>query len=375
MLINMDNAIKVRESAEFKGYASDPIALYKKAQDAKLSVSAYLESLDPTPTDPETGLRACPLDAFERQLAAAGIVLTGANQIKVSELAASDNVYLMPELVLREIQAGMAMSPRYDSRDCIAMSVPTKAATYHPLYIPDLNLDAGEPRNTKSLGRRAAKGKGGAFPVSSIYTREKDIVVQDYGRSIEASYSVIRDYPWEEFAYFLRLIGAQISVDELMDIYDLGINGDGTVGSATDTFGGVAGTLAFSDLIANVTSYNAPFHMDRILAPQGAVEDILSMSQFSDPLAFQGKVFQATGEFVDPMGAKIKHVDATPGATPTATVIVTLSSKHAVREVVSQPLSIEADKIINRKMEQCVVSIEKAYSIICDGALKRIVYT
>jgi hypothetical protein len=371
----MDNTVKLRDTAEFKGYASDPIALYKKAQDMKLSVTGYLESLDPTPVDPETGLRACPLDAFERQLAAAGLVLTGQNQMKVADLAASDNVYLMPELVLREIQAGMAMSSRYDARDCIAMSVPTKGATYHPLYIPDLNLDAGEARNTKSLGRRAAKGKGGAFPVSSIYTREKDIALQDYGRTIEAAYSVIRDYPWEEFAMFLRLIGAQIAVDELQDIYDLGIHGDGTVGAATDTFAGVAGTIAYSDLITNVTSFSAPYRMDRILAPQGACEDILSLPQFSDPLAFPGKVFQSTGEFVDAMGAKMKQVDATPGATPTATVIVTLSSKHAVREVVGQPLSVEADKIINRKMEECVVSMEKAFSIVCDGALKRIVYT
>jgi hypothetical protein len=75
------------------------------------------------------------------------------------------------------------------------------------------------------------------------------------------------------------------------------------------------------------------------------------------------------------MGGKLKHVRDVPGGAPTGTVMVTLDHRFAVRKAVNQPLSVEADKIINRKFEEAVVSEAKRFVIIADGALKRIVWT
>ena len=373
-MIDITNAKKLHASDQFKAYRSDPLSLYKDCQTNRESVSAMLERLDPSERD-SSGKIVSELNALERHLAAADIALSGPKQAKVEDLAAGDVSYLMPELVLRTIEEGRMVNERYSAEDCIAATVPHKGATYHPLYIPNLNTTAASAsQRDKSLGRRAASGKGGAFPVLSVDRREKDVVVRDYGRTIECAYSVIRDYAWQDFAIILHLIGAQLASDDLQDIYDLGITGDGTVGAATNTFAGVAGTLAYTDLMTNYISFGSPFAMDRILAPVQSFTTILAMAQFQDPLAFN-KVFQASGLPVTPFGAKLKEVDAVPGATPTGTVIVTLDSRYAVRKTVVAPLSVEAEKIINRKYESATVSEEKVFSIIADGALKRILWT
>jgi len=368
-LIDLEKSREI--ASEFDKYQKDGLKLYKDLQGARVSLSERLEELDPTPRDTD-GNAVTPTDAFTRHLAVKEIELKGNNQFSIEKLANTAE-YLMPELVLREVKAGMDVKEKFSCKDCIAVSIASKGSHYHPLYIPDMNLASLRTRRDKSLGGRAASGKGGAFPVVSIVRREKDIVVNDNGRIIESAYSVIKDYGWSDFAVFLRLIGAQFSADKLQDIYDLGITGDGTVGAATNTFAGVAATLAYTDLIENETAYEAPFSMSRILAPGQSVRTILAMAQFQDPLA--GWEYQRTGKMVTPLGAKVKQVNATPGATPVGTVIVTLDDRFAVKEVINETLSVEADKIISRKFEEAVISEASRFCIIADGAVRRIVWT
>lgn len=369
-MIDLDKTKEV--ASEFDKYkGSGAIDLYKHTQQAKISVSDYMESLDPTELD-ENGKPVHELDALERHLMVKDVKLSGDGQFTIAQL--SDKVeYLMPELILREVRAGMNVSAKYSYLDCIAISVPSPTATYHPLYIPDLNLSSVRSRREKSQSSRANSGKGGEFHKLSVSRREKDIVIEDNGIQVEASYSVIRDYGWTDFAILLQLVGAQLAADKLQDIYDLGITGDGTVGAATNTFNGAGGTLAYTDLVRNQTQYDSPFVMSRILSPQQSVETILALAQFQDP--FAGWEFQRTGKMVTPMGALMKQINATPGSTPTGTVIVTLDHRFAVREAVNEALSVEAEKIINRKYENAVISEMAKFSIIADGALKRIIWT
>lgn len=368
MYIDLTKAREV--SSEFDKYQSDPLALYVDLQKQGMSLTERFEELDPSDVNEEgekTGV-----DALTRYLMINDIQLTGKNAISLEQLGAQAQ-FLVPELVLRNVQMGMDVAAQFSYKDCIAVTIPIKGIHYHPLYIPDLDRDSIRNRREKSAGARANAGKGGEFPVLSIGAREKDIVLEDIGRTIEAEYDVIKNYPFQEFAVLLQLIGAQMAADKLQNVYDLGITGDGTVGAATDTFAGAAGTLAYTDLIDNSTNFNSPFIMGRILGPQESVQTILAMAQFQDPLA--GWEYQKTGKMVTPMGALLKQVGPTPGNTPTGTVIVSLDQRYAAKEVVSAPLGVEADKIINRKFEQAVISEKSRICIIADGALKRIVWT
>jgi len=364
----LENTKKAADQiAQFK---SSPLPLYKQLKSDKLSLTEYLEQIDPTPKD-ENGKPLIQLDAFERLLMLNDVKLSGPGSFTLEQLHKQVE-YLMPELVLREIKAGMSVDPLYDPKDCIAASVPSKA-TYNPLYIPNQVRNTVQTRRDKSLGARANTSKGGEFPVVQICRREKTIQVEDLGKQIEAPYNLIKDYGWEDFAIFLRLVGAQLAADDLQDIYDIGITGDGTVGAAPNTFAGVAGTLAYTDLIRNWTSFGPPFKMSRVLAPVQSLETILAMAQFQDPEA--GFEFQRTGNPVTPMGARLKQIDVVPGATPVGTVIVTLDHRFAIREVFNEDLTVESEAIIARKYEKAVVSQAKRFCVIADGAIKRIVWT
>ncbi len=368
MIINLDKAQEIK--SEFDKYKSDALSLYKHCQSSNMSVSDYLEKLDPSERNEEGNVTG--IDAFTRHMMVMDLQVAGNNALTLEKLGAQAE-YLMPELILRTVKKGMEVAAQFSYLDCLAAVVPVKGIHYHPLYIPDLDRDSVRNRREKSAGARANSGKGGEFPVLSISAREKDIVAEDIGRVIEAEYAVIKDYPFQEFAVLLMLIGAQLAADKLQNLYDLGITGDGTVGAATNTFSGAAGTLAYSDLVDNTVSFNSPFVMNCMLAPQQSVENILTMAQFQDPLA--GWEFQRTGKFVTPMGASLKQVGATPGSVPTGTVMVTLDKRYAAKEIVSQPLGVEADKIIERKFEQAVVSEKSRMCVIADGAVKRIVWT
>ncbi len=372
MYTNIDlSTAKTVQQDFLKGYQGSPIKLYQDLQGSNLSLSDKLEELDPSELD-EQG-KPKHLDALQRQLVVNEIQLTGPKAVTIEQLAIPANMVLMPELVLREIIAGMGMASRSDYRKLVATRNVITGAKYHPIYIPNQNLTDKVGRAAKTLAKRASVGQGAEFPKLTFRYREKDITVKDYGRALAVTYKVIKNMPWEEFRIILHLIGVQLVADMIFDIYDLGINGDGTVGAATNTFSGTAGTLTYQDLVDNYVSFDEAFSMNALLCPQTSLETILVLPQFQDPQA--GFEFQRTGKMVTPIGGELFQIYTTAGGVPAAKVIVTLDRRFAVRETNSQVLMVEADKIINQKFEEAVISQETVFSILADGALSRIVWT
>jgi len=77
------------------------------------------------------------------------------------------------------------------------------------------------------------------------------------------------------------------------------------------------------------------------------------------------EAFQRSGDFRSllPLNARLVIV---PHAT--ATKVLGLDRRFAVRESVAQPLMIEAEKVIAQKLESAVVSKESVYTVMVDGA-------
>lgn len=372
--INLD-AAKKNFTGFLGGFKGDPYRLYTELESEHVNLSEKLETLDPTERD-ENGKNVGTVDALERICMAADLQLVGRNAITVEKLAQGAMV-LMPELVRRTILAGMQMASRSGYKKLVAVTVPNPGASYHPVYIPEMDTGSTQAKKldktSKSMGRRAASGKGGAFPVTSVRYREKDIKVRDYGRQFDVSYKILRNMPWSEFSLFLKLIGVQLAADKLFDVYDQAITGDGTTGAATDVFNGTSGSLTYQDLVHAFLSFDQAFTLNAVLASKTALETILVMPQFQDPNA--GFKFQNSGELMTPLGAEMFQVDTTAAGAPTATVIAVMDKRFAVREAIAQPLMVEAKKIIELKFEEAVISEESVFSVIADGALKRIVYT
>jgi hypothetical protein len=369
MILNLDTAKTA--SAEIQRIAAkDPMDLYRQLQHEKTSLSDFLENLDPTERD-ENG-KPLTVDALQRYLMVNEVRLSGPRAITLQKLMESSSIAVLPELVRREVMSGMTMNANTDYSDLVATVVPNDGATYHPLYIPGLDIDTVVTRRQKSLAKRASIDKGGEFAVTTLRYRDKDIVLGDYGRQIEAPYSYLSGKSWPEIAVFLKLIGAQIAIDMIYDIYFVCLFGDGTTGAPTNVFNGAPGVLAYSDLTHAFTSFTSPFTMNRMICPVAIEETILQMAQFQDPLA--GWEFQKTGKPVTPMGSKIVRVQTTPGGAPAVNTMIVLDKNFAVRQVTNGELMVEAEKIISRRFEKAVVSQECSFCNIANGAVKQITF-
>ena len=82
---------------------------------------------------------------------------------------------------------------------------------------------------------------------------------------------------------------------------------------------------------------------------------------FKDPLA--GYRFQGRGEMFSPLGASLVRCD-----NVATDLVVGLDSRFAVEEVITQPLMVEYDKIIEQRFEEAVISESVAYAKVISEA-------
>lgn len=243
-------------------------------------------------------------------------------------------------------------------QDLIATVVYASGPTVRPIYIrTDL---AREPL------ARAGVGGGAAFPRVELLYRDKEAHIIDRGRQFDFSYRIVRNQRLTEFRVFLWWIGAQMAYDEISEIYRVLTEGDGTSVGATDVFNGNNGTFAYSDLVHLGMSFQPPAQMTHILGAQSDIEAIVNMSQFQDAQMWNSNdAFQKSGDYRSFLPVNAKLV-VTPGAAENK--FVGLDSRFAIRETIAQPLMIEAEKVINEKLESAVISKESVYTIMVDGA-------
>lgn len=347
MNTNFDNARKIKELI-VQHSRSGNLSLYAEAQEQGLTFSELLEQLDPT----EQGAN---LDAFERQLMLNGVLAEGPRSISLEQFFVGGGLILMPEYILREIKRGYKMVQ--DPSELVATIAQENGPTVRPIYIK--NNSAKE-----SLARRGSGG-GSAYPRVELLHREKEAVIIDRGRQFDFSYRIVRNQKLAEFRVFLWWIGAQMAYDEIDEIYTTLLNGDSASSGASDVFNGVGGTFAYSDLVHLAMSFDVPARMTHIVAAKSDIEKIVNLTQFQDPLVWrESEMFQRAGDYrsFHPINARLV---VAPNAT--ATKIMALDSRFAVRESVSQPLMIEAEKVINQKLETAVVSKESVYTVMVDG--------
>lgn len=328
------------------------LELYNEANEKKISISALLEEMDPTPRN-SNGKADWPLDAFERQLMLFGIRSGDYNSITTQELFDGRGMILAPEWFRRQIIKGLQLYA--DADDLIAVSSKVNGPSFQPLYI-DSPSDKG-----KSLGRF---GQGTSMPKITILYRDKTISLSDFGRAFDFSYKVIQHSDLSELKVVLWYVGYNIQNDKIGSIYNLVIDGDGTVGGAGSVAASVSGyaNLSYNDLVDLFVAFR-PFKMTRFIVNTNVEATILKLSEFKDPQA--GFSFQRTGDVMTPLGAKIAVYT---GASDN--YIAALDHRFAVKRGYNHELMIEHDKIIDRKIEQAAVSQELGYSVFLEDARK-----
>lgn len=211
--------------------------LYMIAHSNEMTLSSYLETLDPTP---EGGK----LDTFERLMKEAGIVTQSVPEKNVfsSKVDAfyrtNENKNLFPEFVARTLVKEMNEFPLY--RYLIAGRTPIDSNVYKGSY-----LDYSDPKNKKALEMRRVT-EASDLPVARLRLGETAITIYKYGRAIEASYEALRRMSIELFKRHIRKIASEAANNKVTEILGVIKDGDGNNNAAPQ--------LKSSDLDSTATS-------------------------------------------------------------------------------------------------------------------------
>lgn len=351
MTLDFSQAYSLRDKVQ-EHSRSGNLALYSEAQERGLTFSELLEEFDPSPRKPDGQLDS-PLDAFERQLFLADITFTGRNAATLEQFLSGPGMILAPEYVSREIRRGYKMVQ--DPEQLVAAVVPERGPTVTPIYI-----------KTDFAKKPQRRHDHAAYPVVKLAYRQKETAMIDRGRQFDFSYRILKNQKLAEFRVFLWWIGAQLAADEISEIYNIVVNGDGTSPAPSNSFNGSGGTFAYTDLVHLAMAFDGPARMTHLLGAKSDIEVVLKINELQDAQAFQGGAFANTGDYRTflPLNTRLVAVE---GAT--ATKFAALDHRFAVRESVAQPLLIEAEKIISHKLESAVVSKESVYTIMVDEAV------
>lgn len=316
---------------------------YLEAENRGMTLSELLETTEYDPSAVDS-----PLDAFERQLALSGIRLGGKNPTTVDQFY-QRGAALMPEFVMREIKRGQAMRPELGS--LIANSTSVANNRYTPFHIDTAD---GSGLSLRSIG------EGADIPQIIVTEQNHTLKVPEYGLGLKASYKALRYRTTAQFRVLLWYIGFKLQTDKIAMIVDTIINGDGNDNSAETIDTSVSGTLDYDDLISLWANF-APFEMNAIVTHVNNLKTILTLDEFKDPMA--GYRFQNNGELFSPLGASLVRCDNTP-----TDLVIGLDSRFAIEEVITQPLTVEYDKIIEQRFEEAVVTESVAYAKVIKEA-------
>ncbi len=329
----ISNSVDLSRSAAFE-VSRD---MYVEAEAKGLTLTELLESAeyDPSPV-------GCPLDAFERQMALAGIALGGRTPASVEQFFQKAPT-LVPEFMSREIKKGQAMRPELNG--LIANSTSIASNRYTPFFI-DTSDD--------SVFSLRPIGDGAEVPSLMVTEQKHALNVRDYGLALKASYKALRYRSTSQFRVLLWYIGFKMQTDKIGMIVDCLINGDGNSNAATIVNSASSGALTYDDLITLWAQF-APFEMNTIVCHVNTLKTVLTLDEFKDPLA--GYRFQHSGEMFSPLGASMIRSDEV--ATD---YIVGLDNRFAIEEVIAQPLTIEYDKVIDQRFEEAVISESVTYA-------------
>jgi hypothetical protein len=305
--------------------------LYLEAESRGMTLSELLESDEYDPTPPNS-----PLDAFERQLVLAGIRLGGKSPTTVEQFYQQAPA-LLPEFMLREIRRGQSMRPELGL--LIANSTTVASNTYTPFFI-----------DTDDKARFSLRpiGEGAEVPQLLVTEQNHPVNVRDYGLALKASYKALRYRTTSQFRVLLWYIGFRIQTDKIGLLVDCLINGDGNSNAASIIESAATGSLVYEDLITLWSSFT-PFSMNTIICGVNELKSILTLDEFKDPMA--GYRFQNSGEMFSPLGATLVRSDEV-----TSGYVIGLDNRFAIEEVITQPLTIEYDKVIDQRFEEAVIS-------------------
>jgi HK97 family phage major capsid protein len=329
------------------------ITLEKGMYQSGKTLTEILESMDPSENYKGTSLEG--LDAFSRQLKRYDIKVSGRGSDTVEKFfATTSSAALFPEYISRAVHTGMEEADVLG--DVVATVTNIDGMDYRSITSTATDDD-------KSLKRVA---EGAVIPTTEIKTSANLVKLHKRGRMLVSSYEALRFQRIDLFTVTLKQIGAYIARAQLKDAVDVILNGDGNSNGCAAVTAATSGSIAYSDLIS-LWAAISPYELNTILAPTGAMQKLLALSEMKDATA--GLNFQGSGKMITPLGANLIHTSAVTGDK-----IIGLDKNCALEMVVAGDVVTDYDKLIDRQLERATISCIAGFAKIFTGASKKLTY-
>ncbi len=201
-----------------------------KASSNNQTLSAYLNDREKN----NEALKATGLDAFDAALLSRGIITRGNEKLNIQSssmetfFTTNENKILFPEFLVRTIKESIFAQPITQYLVGETMTI-TGDTMRQPVL--DLKSAGIGVANRNALKKRRIT-EAADIPVTSLKLAEAAISIYKYGIGTKTSYEVIRRMTIDMFRKHVELIGKFAAYEELDDIIDVIINGDGNKNAA-----------------------------------------------------------------------------------------------------------------------------------------------
>jgi len=354
-------------------------SMYKDAADNRMTVSQYLERVNPS-KDGEL------LDAFERQLKRFGIVTKSQPEkgiyastveqfLKASETYANNqplqtgvpaSTILFPEFISRVARMALLSNQDYDVNNLLSTTRVINSSTYKELWIDTTPGQQDQPDYTKyEMGR---VGEFGTFPRVSITWEESAKTVYKRGVQIDMSYEFQREASMDILSIVISRIMLSQSQSLFHKALDKAYNGASVVESDSLDAAATGNVITYEAWLKWTASFGVYSPSTYYMSLDTALKVIMMEKPDIDPVAMMAALKQGpVGQEIQIARGLWKNVTIFPlldGEIPDD-YILTFDKEYCLERVIQAGTDIqESERIITQQFDSVVISIADEISII-----------
>lgn len=325
------------------------LGMYQDAARDGVSLTQFLEKEDPSGMYPGTKL-----DAFQRQLAARGLAVSGRNAVTLDQFYDDPNSrVLFPEFINREVQVGLLLGRHtLKDDDVIATETVIDSGTYDAAIA-----------TMSSAPSMAYVGQGADMPVVTITIADKSVKLQKIGLYIRETYEHRRRIRVNKMAIFLRLIGWRMALDKAEHAVDILVNGNS--GNSNGAFTFAQTTLNYNGLVDFWAEWE-PYESEVLVFTKTGLTTLLKLAEFKDSRIAAPWLLQGT--LMTPLGHQMKRHNG--NGTLLTNKVLGVDTNFAVERVIERgSMLTETDKLIRGQWNEIAISMVVGYAkIIAEAA-------
>jgi hypothetical protein len=398
----MSTVTKMRSAELAQRFGEAGPKMYRDAYDRGMSLSAFLEEVVETRDDgldafegllkeqgivtrskPEFGLWAVPFDRFYRDENARALLpewwarqwrkVSMASREQRSALLSSDtglNTWSNAYADAANLRVDSKVEAAIPLMSLIAMTTPINAGAYRAAYLT-------QEGNEASL-RMYRTGEAAEVPTTKLVEADRSVNLYKYGRSLDASYEVLRRQRVDKIALMIQLMAVQAEVDKVATVIDVMVNGDGNSGTAgtvhdltTLDSAASAGTLTLKGWLAFQMKFANPYMLNIALMQEAVALQLtlLSAGTANWPIVAFGN---------SPLGGVQPINQNFAGAVPIGWTsdapslkIVGADARFAVERVTEIGADLaEVERFTKRQIESLTLTETEGYAIMDSGAVQ-----